>query len=82
VRTFAPQDDRKVAEWVMGLGCDFWFQITIDGQLVETAWGAPKLPDGDRKIHQLHIQFSNPPEKAYKNLDPVAGLQHLRAIHL
>ncbi len=81
-RTFPPSEDRKVAEWVMSLGCSYWFQVKIDGQDVKTAWGAPKLPEGAIEIHQLHVQFSKPPEKPYKNLDPIAGLQNTRELYL
>lgn len=81
-RTFPPADDRKAAEWLIELGCGLGMHYKVDGKEFFSAPKDSKLPDGDFQLTFVLINFQLQPKKKYKNLEPLAGLQHLRELQL
>jgi len=84
-RTFPPADDRKAAEWVILLGCAFDMNYTVDGKSLKATDNKPEtweLPPGEIHITRILLQFQTPPKRPYKNLEPLAGLQHIEQLLL
>ncbi len=84
-RTFPPANDRQVAEWVIALGCSFDLNYLVDGKNGRAEGHKPEswpLPSGEVQITRILLQFGQMPKKAYKNLEPLAGLQHITQLQL